>query len=493
MLSQSEVDALGQYAGMMNTFHTHINEVRKQPLHAGQITAAKEFFVNKRDIMQFQWGRNGGKTETILYIAWRYAIQNPGHEVYIICPEIKQGKKIYWSSKRLQRYGPSSFVSDIRESELRIVLSNGASICVDGCENFESLRGIKPHLVIYDEFQHHSQEFHIEVMEPNLLGRDCQLLVMGTPPKQKTAYYVQFRKDLLKEIKGGDKTRFYMEMPTWVNPHIDREKLKKIENRLKANGDIRIWEREYEGKLVFGGEDAVFPTWDGENKHIKSHSMLMDILKKEKSRLRWYTLCDPGSSSCFGVLFGAHNPYTAQLFLMGEIYEKDRKKTDSVSIWNQITKTQQELNPGGKWITMYDEAAAWFRNEIWKHYKVGIAPTQKKRWKTNDDSDGISIAKSMMTAEDCLFVSDRLEWFPWEVESYITDEKGDYPDKDDHLIQCFLYMISACNFRFHERGDDYILKDDIYAPNGIMVAHLDPTERWDEAAVDSVQSPEYDA
>lgn len=459
MLSQNELSAVSSHVAILSDLYHHINEVRKQPIHPGQATFAKNFFIGKKRILQGQWGRNGGKTEAILYIAWVYALLNPGTEIYIICPEKLQGKKIYWSSKRLQQYGPTKYILETRDSELRLVLNNNSQIVIDGCENYEGLRGVKPNLVIYDEFQHHSREFHVEVMEPNLMGKDCSLVVMGTPPKKKSAFYVEFRKEILEQIKSGDNTRFYMELPTEINPKINRLELAKIKQKLIKAGDEAIWMREYEAKLVFGGDDAVFPTWN-EKRHLKPHSDIMRMIEKDSTRMKWFTICDPGSSTCFGVLFGVHNPFNSQIYLLGEIYEKNRKKTDTVSIWRKIQEMQQKLNPHAKWRVVYDEAAAWFRNEVYRHFQVNIQPTNKRKRAITDEADDISLAKSIMTAEDCLFVSKELQYFPWEVESYITNEEGKYPDRDDHLIQCFLYMLAATNFRFHEQADMLLLDRD---------------------------------
>lgn len=495
MLEISDLHSLNAHAEVMTDFYDHIDNVRKQPIHEGQIRVAKEFFVSKREIIQCQWGRNGGKTEAILFTAWLYCLLNPGVEVYIICPEAKQGKKIYWLSQRLQKFGPQKYIKDALVSDMRLTFTNGSSITIDGCENYEALRGIKPNLVIYDEFQHHSELFHTEVMEPNLLGKDSQLLVMGTPPK-RDCFYVKFRKDLLREINAGDSTRFYMELPTWVNPKISKEKLAKTKKKLLANKDEKVWQREYEGKLVLGGEDSILPTWD-RSKHIKKHSLLMAALAKDSKKLQWLTICDPGSSTCFGVLFIVHNPYTAQFFVMGELYEKDRKKTDSVTMWNAIKAKQKELNPEAKWRVIYDEAAAWFQREIFRHFRVAINPTHKaKRKQKDDNTDDVSLLKTMMTHEDCLHVSERCEWFSWEVENYVTMENGKYPDKDDHLIQCCLYGIAAVNFKFHESSETTnLFTPDPYAPARNIVIKLGSGDDWSQHVYDDSMSSsfEYDA
>lgn len=414
-----------------------INKIHGRPLHEGQILGARTYFVEKKTVAQFQFGRNGGKTEMILYIACVAALLNPGWWVMIVCPQIKQGKKIYWHKKRLQNYAPPKYIKEISSTDMRVEFLNGSLISVEGCENYENLRGAKPNLVLYDEFQLHSREFHIEVMEPNLVEKSSTLLVFGTPPKQRSAYYVDFRAELLQQIKDGQTDKAYYEFPSAVNPVNDKAKLAERKAKLIKSGDKVTWEREYEGKLVFGGEGAIFPKWNPDV-HMKNHEVLMSALEGDKSRLRWYTICDPGTTSCFGILFVVHNPYTQQIFVLDEIYEKDRGRMDSRQIWNRITKKWDELYPNAPtktWKVIYDEAAAWFQREIQANFKYPMTPSDKYSQR-NAEEDDISRIRMAMAEEGIFNVSKRCTNFQWEIESYMTDEEGRFPDVNDHLINC---------------------------------------------------------
>ncbi len=418
---------------------------RNETLHAGQIKVAKALFNNNKRITQCQWGRSAGKTFTACFIAWVYALLNDNVQVYIVCPQRKQGKDIYWASNRIQQFGPQEFVDQHKESELRVIFKNGSVITIEGCENYESLRGIKPHLVIYDEFQHHSREFDMEVMQPNLMAKSASLVVMGTPPK-RDCYYVEFRQRLLDEVERGDETREYFEIPSEINPTLDKAELAKKKEALFRSGDETIWYREYEGRLIFGGEGAVFPHWD-KKVHVRRHDVLTASLERDRHKLKWFTVCDPGSTSCFAVLFGVHNPYTGEMFFLDEIYEKDRKKTSAIQMWEEMQIRQQMLypnHPKGTFRVIYDEAAAWFRNEIQANFREPVTPTQKS---FRDVDSDISLIKEGLLHEK-FYYSSKLKWLPWEIENYVTDEKGHYPKMDDHLIDCMRYMIRAANYKF---------------------------------------------
>lgn len=436
----------------MEAVYDRINNYHKKPLHQGQIKIARDYFNRGMRIIMSQWGRSGGKTETALFLACVAALLNDKFIIYIITPERKQGKEIYWASKRLQDYPPPQFVDVAKDSEVRLVFKNGSFIAVDGCENYNAHRGLKPNLVIYDEFQQHSKEFHLEVMAPNLLAKSSALAIFGTPPKSRASFFVEFREGLLKQIKAGDATRSYYEFKSEVNPSLDKGELAKVRKELIESGNEVIWYREYEGKMAFGGEDVVFPKWNP-NTHVRRHHVVMSYLDNDKHKLKWYTICDPGTSTCFAVLFVAYNPYTQQVFLLDEIYEKDRNKTDSRQIWERIIKKEEEFYPGSPprtFIRVYDEAAAWFGREIAANYRVGLIPSQKQ--KTTEETD-ISRIKMLMNHAGALTVSDRCYWLRWEIESHVTDDDGKYPTKNNHLVDCFKYLMQTTGWKTIEKAD----------------------------------------
>ncbi len=458
-MESKKLSALGRHADIMTAIYHRVNNVHKRPLHEGQVQIAKDYFTKGLRVIMSQWGRNGGKTEDLLFIATVAACLNDNFIIYIITPERKQGKEIYWASRRLQEYPPKQFIAQERDTEVRLVFNNGSFICVDGCENYNAHRGLKPNLVFYDEFQNHNREFHLEVMAPNLLGKDSSLIIFGTPPKKRSAYYVEFRDQLLAQIKDGDRTRAYYEYPTSVNPQIDKDELAKIRKTLVSSGNEAIWYREYEGKAVFGGEDVVFPKWEPKN-HVRSHQVVLSYVENDKKKLKWITVCDPGSSTCFAVLFVCYNPFTQQIFVLDEIYEKDRARTDSRQIWDRIRKKEEELNAGGDWKRYYDEAAAWFYNEVVAMHRgrrVSLSPSLKN--KSNEETD-ISRIKMAMAQAGALTVSDRCYWFRWEIESFITviDKNGDaaYVDSNNHLLDCFKYFMQVSGWSLMEKAEEVV-------------------------------------
>lgn len=465
----------------MADVYDRVNNFHKRPLHPGQVQLAKDYFLRGIRVSQSQWGRNGGKTESALFIANVACLLNDNFQVMIITPELKQGKKIYWHKRRLQNFAPPKYIKDINVTDLKVEFENKSIITVDGCENYEGLRGVKPDLVIYDEFQHHSKEFHLEVMQPNLLAKSSSLLIYGTPPKERSAYYVEFREMLLKQIKADDATRAYYEFPTSINPINDPGELALRRKELFESGNEIIWYREYEGKLVFGGEDSVFPKWNPVN-HVRTHKVVTSYIENDKHKLKWFTICDPGTSTCFAVLFICYNPYTQQIFILDEIYEKDRLRTDTSQIWQRIRKKEEELYPGAPhrtWRRVYDEAAAWFANEVRANFKEAMMPSDKHG--TDEETD-ISRIKMAMAQSGAMTVSDRCYWLRWEIESFVTDEEGRYPDKNNHLIDTLKYFMQRSGWKLAEKAEETLVSNTSY--EGGKALNINPND-WADNVVEN--------
>ena len=483
----------------MRDIYTTMKE-RGETLHPGQVLVARDILNDGKRVVQSQWGRKAGKTFAVLFLATTYAILNPGAQVWIICPQRKQGKDIYWVSGRLQSFAPQKYIEQLRDTDVTVVFKNGSLVRVDGCENFNALRGINPNLVIYDEFQDHSKEFHVEVMAPNLVAKSASLAVFGTPPS-RDCYYVEFRKQLLLEIEEGDTTRAYHEFPSDINPTLDKGELEKIRLRLIRSGDEKIWLREHMAQLVWGGAGAVFIPWN-RDKHKKPHDLMKTIVGRTPEKLKWYTVFDPGSMTCFAALFIAYNPNTAEVFILDEIYETNPRNTDAISIWKRSMEKEKELYPNRPpkaFHRIYDEAAAWFHLNLNKVYGMDadfhMSPTCKNKVANFSSKEtDCSLIKQVMDTESNLHVSDRCIKLIWEVENYVMDDKGDYPNKHDHLIDCLTYFLKGCNYKFIEKvsPDDWHKHDPLAHKYKQKIEVLKDNNDWaDNVVSDSLEAYDY--
>ncbi len=400
--------------------------------HPGQQLIIRKLFGDLAPVVMSEWGRKGGKTETIEYFLTRGALTRGGGWYYF-APEQKQAKEIVWASGRLQRFVPPQYVAAINNTEMRITLTNGAFIKVDGSDNYEAYRGIEPHGAAYDEFKDFRPEFH-PAFSPNFLVYKAPLLICGTPPELDIEHYDAMIA-VLKEIGC------YFNFPSWVNPHNDRDWLKAEKLSLYRRGEGDVWEREFGAKRVRGGRNSLFPMYDP-TRHVKPHDAVMADLLRDKKKLIWQVIADPGNATVFGVLFRAINPFTRHVYRIGEIYETNQSETSTSRIVPRIQALKEALCPGYEaygieWEQLYDEAATWFATEALNSFGEMFTPTSKG---TRDIDEGLSLLKDQML-HGLTTITDRCINLGKEIENYVRDPKTGRPRKDcaDHLIDCDRY------------------------------------------------------
>jgi hypothetical protein len=183
----------------------------------------------------------------------------------------------------------------------------------------------------------------------------------------------------------------YFNFPSWANPHLDRDWLRKEKARLYARGEGDVWEREYAARRVRGGKNSIFPMFGPQL--IRPHAEVMAEIERDRHKLLWQVLCDPGNASVFAVLFRAINPYSKKVYRLGEIYEREQANTSTSKIIPRIRAMKSELYPGWEahgidWQQVYDEAATWFQTEAAQSFEEFFFPTQKA---LNDKNQGLSL------------------------------------------------------------------------------------------------------
>lgn len=427
------------------TFHPEIERIargmrelhlRWQP-HDAQIQIGKALIADRCKDVFAQCGRNFGKTELVAYLLWRWAWTFPGSENYYFSPYMKQSREILWASRRVQTLGPEEWIEKVNEQEMRIYFKNGSFIKLDGSDNVEAYRGVKPKgLTIFDEFKDFREEF-FEAYDPNRAAFDTPLFIIGTPPE----FEGQFTQVAASWAQDKDK-RFY-KFPTHSNPHISRDWLSKKKAELYARGEGDKWEREYMAEFVRGGSKRIFPML--KNEMVKPHAQLMHAILKDRRRLEWFLWADPAGASTFAVLLAAINPYTRDVYFLDEIYEQRQDEMTVDKIGSRcISMTRQLFD--GEWRHGYDEAEAWFANEMLERFGLSFEPTQKAK---NDKTTGLSLLKDAMLAGK-VHISDRCKKLFWELDNYRKDDEGRIVKRDDHLIDCARYILGASYYSLNE-------------------------------------------
>ncbi len=123
-------------------------------------------------------GRRFGKTYLALTELCR-AAWGPGRLAWYVGPTYKQAKRIAW--KPLKEMTRPYWKGKPNETDLRIELISGGTICVKGADNYDSLRGDGLDFLVLDEYASIAPEAWTEVLRPALADKQGRALFIGTP------------------------------------------------------------------------------------------------------------------------------------------------------------------------------------------------------------------------------------------------------------------------------------------------------------------------
>ena len=423
------------------------NVERLKELHAGkrfhqaQVDVFDAIFKQNKKRIFIRKGRKGGGTETVLYPLVRIAGTKPGASCYMIGPTEVLQAEICWDNRRLHNFIPKSWNPQFNEQRHRVRLPNESFIKINGSQDLDGSRGWEGDIFVWDEYKDQNP-IAMENCYPNVLSRDAIWIVLGTPPTKRTNhYYIKER-----EIRQDPDWAFF-HWTAWDNPFLPggHEFLKKEKEKYIARGDWDLWDIEYEAKYVFNANRKVIPAFN--EKNIRPRADIMAELSRDKKHLKWITWIDPGYSTCFAVLFAVINPYTNQIFWLDEIYSTDRRDNSARDMWPLIRRKQKNLYDG-RWITGYDNAGAGFAVEVQAIMRDtgergALVPTVKQ---IGDEDGYFRTLNSIFALRGQSYVASECKQFIWEMEEYETDEKDNYPDAHNHLLDDARYILKYANF-----------------------------------------------
>jgi hypothetical protein len=137
-----------------------------------------QIFRNDRRFRVVVAGRRFGKT-FLASVELCRAAWGPGRLAWYAAPTYKQGKRIAW--KALKKMTQPYWASPPNETDLRIELTSGGTICLRGADNYDSLRGDGLDFLVLDEYASMAPEAWTEVLRPALADRQGHALFIGTP------------------------------------------------------------------------------------------------------------------------------------------------------------------------------------------------------------------------------------------------------------------------------------------------------------------------
>ena len=424
-----------------------------QRLHDGQIEAIKPLFMSDISILFLACARKFGKTELAIYVAWRYCAANPGAVVYLVGSEQEHLHKIYWHKKRLSHFlneDSEKYVKHIDKRAKTVTFFNDSMIVCIGSENWKAGQGLDPDLIIYDEFKAFHPLFHTE-MAPNIAANGARMLIIGTQPKVGDRNKEEYE-SILNDIKKNPDEGSYSEYTTFDNPITNLPRIKKGIDReirqLREAGKEDVVQREYYSKIVPGGSQAIFPMFSRE-KHIKSHDFIMAHIRNYEKQFDFYNIIDPAGRGIFGGIFAAIHRKTKTIFILDEIYEKDRILSATSNMIPHIKTKMIDLNPNLKpanWYKLCDEHETLYIGEIYANFSDMIYGVASKY--ANKKENGISIMRDALLMEKMIF-SDRCVHGIKEAEDYAYNDRGEIPKNHrvrDHIIDCIRYMIAGAGY-----------------------------------------------
>jgi len=103
----------------------------------------------------------------------------PRRLAWYVCPTYKQGKRISWKS--LKEMTQPYWAGKPSETDLRIELISGGTICIRGADNYDSLRGDSLDFLVLDEYASIAPKAWTEVLRPALADKQGRALFIGTP------------------------------------------------------------------------------------------------------------------------------------------------------------------------------------------------------------------------------------------------------------------------------------------------------------------------
>lgn len=422
--------------------------------HSGQVKAGKALFGSNADLIYVECGRKFGKSEFAVYCCWMYALTRPNAEIYYLAPAVKQARELVWSNQRMQTC--NTYQNDfmkliekiygapikVQNNEMRITLPNGSFIKVDGSDNYNTQRGLKPDFVVADEYRDFKKQW-IEAVRPNMSVKKGKILFITTPPHSPNHAY-----HLAEECKNGDDHYYYLNLPSMCNDRIpghdtwlEREKV-----RLVNSGRRNEWRREYMAEFITSNEHAVIPQLNRDL--LQPYDDLIHQLSHSIPDVQLYVTVDPGNSSTFAAVVSAYDPYNSTLYLLDCIYEEDATNTSAREAWPKVQKAYDDVksdirtvvNEEGVYVS---PRTPWFTRDLHDLFQIPAIPVGDQ---LKDALYNVSLIKDIAAAGK-LKVSDRMKELITESELYQRSHNTLKIDNDQRqLINCLRYVLYATSY-----------------------------------------------
>lgn len=434
---------------------------RLQPLNRGrewnpgQAAVIRAVFKEGKKRIFIRCGRKAGKTECVSYISGRVAGLKNRAACYYLLPTLKLAKEVLWANGRVQGMIPAEWRPRFKETETRVVLDTGSFIKFEGADNYAQLAGIEGDLFIFDELKDHDPRAYHNCY-PNIAARDAIWIVVGSPPDNKNNFYYKLEQEIRKDPDWA-----FFHWPTWDNARFlpgGMEWLTKEKARYIARGDADLWEIDFEGRYNIGGRRSLLPGFSRDHSLVGLDVALAHIARAPQDKLEFYRIFDPSYADCFAVIWAVYDPYSHSLWILDEMYEKNRSKLATPLLWPEIVAKSLRLFPKVFWRDIYDSAAPGFPQEVRAQFGEDISFRPCEKGKGDDEKyyrvlNSGFLLRTIRVAESCFNTI-------LEIEGCVTNDKNQMPDTDNHILDCLRYLVKTCGFERRQKQDDVILRRD---------------------------------
>lgn len=443
--------------------------------HAGQLTALRPIIDGTVDDLFLQCGRKFGKTESVIYLLRRFALLTPNLPCYYVGPTKVHARSLIWTDPRLKRWSHHYKYSGddlINESEMIVRFKNGSYIQILGSENHYAANGLRPGIIVYDEFAEFDDKFD-DIMQPNRAVYMCPKVIVGTPPARKSKNRKQYIARA-QECKTQPRA-LWIKRSSWDNPHISREFLQKEKEGYYRRNEGHLWELYYEANIVNGGRNVVFPMVN-EERHIVPHASLMPYILGEQRNFDFFTTVSPDTTQPTGALFVGIHKYTRHVYILDELYESAQERNRTQSVVQQLIKQAEELIPRlsfeSDWIKSQSPGAPWFSAEAADSHDVSFLSVDALSGKKDS---GISLIKDLLT-NNHVHISSRCKTLFDQLCAYITKDDGTLIKGEDALINALRYTLIAAHYTVLEGKE---IKETL-GPRVIPYSDAEIWDKWDK-------------
>lgn len=189
------------------------------------------------------FGRGSGKSFLDRLIIHTQALQNPGSDIGLLMPTLKQARQVFWPHLLDDFYGPlrAHLKGEPNKTLLEATYANGSRLTTWGAENADGIRGQRFRMIVQDEADEIDPSVETAVVEPTFSrsGRNAIWVKSGTPKRGR--YGILFRDYQLATVTKLDGYHV-VKVRSSESPQVDQQWLAKV----KAKTDKTIFAREYD-------------------------------------------------------------------------------------------------------------------------------------------------------------------------------------------------------------------------------------------------------